>query len=285
MTVPQRIALLPDSEVTRFLTSGVLDGREEFLQALMSRACRPLDDSPRWEAELLRDFIEEAMRRFGEGPHTAADAWLAPRLHAILRITRREAAETGLWNFLSMRLAPDYVFWRHLGRAKKSGEPSMVNPRRFCGPFHTQAFARLWWAAELFRDGDDYRPVELACANQDVFNTVLRMEIVHHRPTAQALIHLIEQGTARTGREVNALAPAVNAAASTLLFEALAPDDRLDGEARRAWMDDGETAVISYERLPDGPDDGAISGQAVNTLIPLFEKLFSEAPVRGRINQ
>ncbi|MFC4899810.1 DUF6339 family protein [Streptosporangium amethystogenes subsp. fukuiense] len=241
-----------------------------------------MDDSPRWETRLLRDFIDEAMRRFGDGPPTAADAWLAPRLHAILRITRREAADAGLWNFLSMGLAPDYVFWRHIGRAKKSDDPQTVNSHRFCGPFHTQAFARLWWAAELFRDGDDYSPVELASRNQDVFNTVLRMEIIHHRPTAQALIQLMEQGTIKGGREVNAAAAAVNAAASTLLFEVLAPDDQLDSDARRAWMDDGETAVISYDRLPDGPDDGAISGQAVNALLPLFEKLFSEAPVRDR---
>ncbi|MFJ2030756.1 DUF6339 family protein [Streptosporangium sp. NPDC087985] len=284
MTFPQRIALLPDSETLRFLTSGVLDGKEQLPQALMSKACQPLDDSPRWETRLLRDFIDEAMRRFGDGPSTAADAWLAPRLHAILRITRREAADAGLWNFLSMRLAPDYVFWRHIGRAKKSGDPQTVNSHRFCGPFHTQAFARLWWAAELFRDGDDYSPVELACGNQDVFNTVLRMEIIHHRPTAQALIQLMGQGTIKGGREVNAAAAAVNATASTLLFEVLAPDDQLDSEARRAWMDDGETAVISYDRLPDGPDDGTISGQAVNALLPLFEKLFSEAPVRGRTN-
>ncbi|WP_343983760.1 DUF6339 family protein, partial [Streptosporangium amethystogenes] len=187
MTFPQRIALLPDSEALRFLTSGVLDGKEQLPQALISKACRPLDDSPRWETRLLRDFIDEAMRRFGDGPPTAADAWLAPRLHAILRITRREAADAGLWNFLSMGLAPDYVFWRHIGRAKKSDDPQTVNSHRFCGPFHTQAFARLWWAAELFRDGDDYSPVELASRNQDVFNTVLRMEIIHHRPTAQAL--------------------------------------------------------------------------------------------------
>ena len=220
------------------------------------------------------------MRRFADSP-TKADAWLAPRLHAVLRLTRREAAESGLWNFLALRLGSDYALWRHTGR-DKDGAPRPVSPLRLCGPFHTQVFSRLWWAAELFRDGSDYRPVEIACGNQDVLNTTLRLAITHHRPTAQAVIRLLTTQTLRQGREVNALTKAINAAASTLVFEIIAPDTRPDPDAYRTWLDQVGMAHVPYEALPDGPDDGSVPPDTVGALLPLFTKLFEEAPVRGR---
>lgn len=36
---------------------------------------------------------------------TRADAWLAPRLHATLRLTRQEAADRRLWNHLALAVA------------------------------------------------------------------------------------------------------------------------------------------------------------------------------------
>ncbi|MFD1935163.1 DUF6339 family protein [Nonomuraea mangrovi] len=279
--VPARFALLPDSAVMQHLTLGVRTGSERLPQAALARACMPLDEASRWDTAQTRRLIDEAMRRFDEMV-TDADAWLAPRLHAALRLTRREAAESGLWNFLALRLAPDYVFWRHPGRPTAEKPTSEVNSARFHGPFHTQTFARLWWAAELFRDGDDYRPVEVACGNQDMLHTALRLEIIHHRPTAQAIVQMLNQQTIRTGREVNALAKAVNAAGSTLLYEVLAQDEVSDADAYRAWIDDIDTVFVPYDSLPEGPDDVGVPGSAVDALIPLLEKLYAEAPVRGR---
>jgi hypothetical protein len=278
---PQRLALLPDREAVRHLTTAVLQEGEDLPQAALSKVCVPFADDARWDADPIRDLVDEAMERFADSP-TGADAWLAPRLHATLRITRREAADASLWNFLAMRLAPDYVFWRHPPRASKKHPVPQVNPARFIGAYHSQTFARLWWAAELFRNGADYRPVEIACGNQDVLNTVLRLEIIYHRATAQALVRLLERGTVRTGRHVNALAQAVNAAGSTLFFEVLAPDGMQDADAYRGWIEAGGTAFVQFDSLPDGPADGAAPNTAVDALLPLFEKLFAEAPGRAQ---
>jgi hypothetical protein len=197
----------------------------------------------------------------------------------MLRITRREAAEPGLWNFLAIRMAPDYVLWRHAGRLSSAGEAGATNLKRFCGSFHTQAFGRLWWAAELLRNGDDYSPVELGCANQELFQTFLRSDIIHHRPAAQAVARMV---SALDTREAVALSKTLNTAGSTLLYETLAPDEEQDVDAHRAWLAKADAAYTPYDSLPDGPYDGRVPGSSVDVLLTLFEKLFAEAPVRGR---
>lgn len=223
------------------------------------------------------------MRRFEDGERTSADAWLAPRLHATLRMTRREAADPQLWNYLALRAAPDYVQWRHRSRPAHGGAAATVQAARYSGPFYTQAFARLWWAAELFRDGADYGPVVVACSNQDVLNTVLRLEMVNHRPTAQAFVALIQKGAIRNGREANAAAKAVNAAGSTLSYESIAPDFQPDSAGYRAWIESLDDApAVSYTRVPEGPPDGGVDLDQVDILVPLFDKLFDRSTVRGR---
>jgi hypothetical protein len=279
--LPERLALLPDEAAGQLLTTDVLQEREPLPAAAIDKASTPLGDERRWTTEPVRELIDEAMKRF-EDTRTAADAWLAPVLHATLRMTRREAADSRLWNYLALQVAPDYVFWRHPGRPSALQPVPTVNRSRFCGPFYSQAFARLWWAAELFRDGYDYQPVVLACGNQDVLNTVLRLEVILHRPTAQAILRLLGKGTVGTGRDVNALAQAVNTAGTTLVFESIAPDAPPDLDAYRAWMEELDSALVPLDTLPDGPDDGRAPLGAVNALAPLFEELFAEAPVRGK---
>ncbi|MEU8270136.1 DUF6339 family protein [Sphaerisporangium sp. NPDC049002] len=283
MATPEYFALLLDEVAAKHLTVAVLQGCETLQDLAIDRSCEALPAETRWATEPVCDLLEEAVKRFDDdAARTAADAWLAPRLHAALRLTRGEAADSRLWNHLALRVAPHYVFWRHQGRSSLVQPVPTVNRSRFSGPFYSQAFARLWWAAELFRDGYDYRPAVTACGNQDVLNTVLRLEIILHRPVAQALLRLLEQGTVRTGRDVNALAQAVNVAGTTLMFEAIAPDADLDPDAYRSWIESVGDGLVPLDSLPDGPDDGRAPLGAVKALVPLFERLFADAPVRGR---
>ncbi|WP_236005129.1 DUF6339 family protein [Amycolatopsis pittospori] len=224
-------------------------------------------------------MLDVAMERFEERP-TDADGWLAPRLHATLRMTRAEAADGRLWNYLAMIAAPDYVVWRHKGT-------EITATSRFSGPHYTQAFARLWWAAELFRNGDDYGPVEVACSVQDVLNTTMRLDVIDHRPTAIAVIRVLEElrrsNVSRLGDRVNALSSAVNAAGSTLMYDVLAPDEPVDHDAVHDWIAEAAgMAPVHWDRLPDGPDDGEVREDAVIALVPLFKQLLEEAPMRLR---
>ncbi|WP_406477368.1 DUF6339 family protein [Streptomyces sp. NBC_01615] len=283
--LPDRLAILSDTVAVKYLTRAVRTGQEDPPHVALRRASTPIDDpSTRWSVAPLRDLVEEAMRRADrDSTRTRADAWLAPRLHATLRMTRVEAAESGLWNFLALVVAPDYVVWRHLGQKSSLGKPAVVAPGRFTGVHYTQAFARLWWAAELFRDGEDYGPAEVACGNQDVLHTLLRLDVIDHRPAARAAVRLIEQGTVRTGRDVNALASAINAAGSTLLYDWLAPDEPPEVDELWDWIWDADSAPpVPWNSLPDGPKDGSVRETSIATMVRCFEALFADAPVRGK---
>ncbi|MFZ3497838.1 DUF6339 family protein [Streptomyces sp. 5.8] len=278
--IPSALGLLSDGAATKHLGRGMLAGHDNRPQVALRKAAESLPETEaRWRTAPLRELLDEAMNRF-EDNRAAADGWLAPRLHATLRMTRAEAADCRRWNFLAMLVGSDYVFWRHKGTEAAA-------PSRFVGPHYTQAFARLWWAAELFRDGSDYRPVEIACRVQDVLNTTMRLDVIDHRPTAQAILRVLERlmadGTPRLGDRINALSSAVNAAGSTLVYDVLAPDRPTDHDALHDWIAEAEhSPAVPWERLPDGPDDGSVSGRALEALLPLFEQLSAEAPLRHR---
>ncbi|MFC4035744.1 DUF6339 family protein [Streptomyces polygonati] len=283
-----RLALLPTAVAAKHLTGSVRAGQEQLPEVAIFRASTPIEDhSVRWDAIPVREILDEAIRRFGES-RTGADAWLAPRLHATLRMTRGEAARPEIWNFLALAIAPDYVLWRHLSTAEGTdGAPKKVNTARFSGPHYSQAFARLWWAAEMFRDGTDYRAAEIACGNQDMLNTALRLDAIDHRPTAVAMVRVLqeltESGASRLGDRVNALCTAVNVAGSTILYDVIAPDDLPGRDALHQWIDEAETApAVPWDRLPDGPDDGTARRSSVERLTRMFREFSEQAPLRDR---
>lgn len=282
--LPERLALISDLQAAEYISSGLLEGREDVPSIALNKVAETLPgDDARLRLERVRDLIDDAMTTFRDERPTAADAWLAPRLHETLRLTRREAADKGLWTYMALGAAPDYVVWRHLAEPTTGGSRGRVARERFVGPHYKQTFARLWWAAELFRDGSDYQPVVVACGNQDMLNSALRLDIVDHRPTALALVALMERGVVRTGREVNSLASAVNAAAATLMYDVIAPDVERDGEPLRDWIAAAESALPSPRNsLPEGPDEERVPGETVRRLTAHFEELFAHAPVRGR---
>ncbi|MFF0723207.1 DUF6339 family protein [Streptomyces sp. NPDC004134] len=283
--LPERLAMLTNTEALDFLTDGLLTGREEVPSIRLNEVTEPLPhDERRGDLRPVRDLIEDAMAHcLSEGLRpTQADAWLAPRLHAALRLSRKEAADPALWNYLALGVAPDHVVWRWLSETR-DGKPARVATDRFRGPYHKQAFSRLWWAAELFRDGADYEPVVVACGNQDVLNTALRMSVISHRPTAQAIVRLAEKGVINTGREVNALLGAVNASAATLMYDLLAPDAERESRPLLEWIDEAEIArQVSRSALPTGPQEDPAPPTSVSVLVEYFSELFTDAPVRGR---
>ncbi|MGW2028817.1 DUF6339 family protein [Streptomyces sp. NPDC001356] len=279
--IPQVLGLLPDAAVAKYLSRGIQSGQENPPQVALRKASTPLSDiEARWRTAPIRELVEQAMTHF-EDDRRASDGWLAPRLHATLRMTRAEAGDRRLWNHLALLVAPDYVVWRWRGNAE------IAQSSRFCGPHYTQCFSRLWWAAELFRDGPDYRPVETAFTLQDILNTTLRLDVIDHRPTAHALLRVFERllssGVPRPADHVNALSSAVNAAGSTLVYDVVAPDDPQLVDELHDWIAQSEEAPpVRWDRLPEGPHDGRVPPDSVDALVPLFDKLLSEAPLRRR---
>ncbi|MFE5326402.1 DUF6339 family protein [Embleya sp. NPDC056575] len=278
-TTEDRLALLPVGVAIRHLDPAVLSGVEPPARVALLRAATVIaDPSARWNTEPVRELLDQAMARFASD-RTDADAWLAPRLHATLRLTRSEAADKDLWAYLAMLVAPDYVLWRHRpADGEDARRTPVVQASRFVGDNCVQAFARLWWAAEMYRDGADYRPVEAACGNQDFLDTTPRLGIMHHRPTALAVLRVMESpttaGAARPGNRLNALCKAIDAAGSTLMYEIIGPDELPDDAALLAWIGEADSAPpVASDRLPDGPGDGTAPTASVDTLTHLFEDI------------
>ncbi|MFI1353311.1 DUF6339 family protein [Streptomyces sp. NPDC020898] len=283
--VPERLALLATSAVDPFLTEELLKGEHVHGGIDLAKVVDSLpEDDARWSVEPIRSLVEDAMFEF-RADRTRADAWLAPRLHATLRLTRREAADKRLWNHIALAVAPDYVVWRHLSEPTASKPGRRVAAERFRGPADRQCFSRLWWAAELFRNGADYEPVVTACGNQDLVHSVLRKELIDHRPTAQALVRLLKRGLVTTGREIDGLSVAINAAGATLVYDVLAPDVPRNPAGLRGWIEEAASAApVSRRELPEGPDEEPVPEESVAALTEYFAEMFDTAPVRGRKN-
>ncbi|MET7284334.1 DUF6339 family protein [Streptomyces sp. NPDC005573] len=279
--LPQRLGLLSATAAEPFLAGDLLTGVRGHGGVDLAKVVEPLpEEDPRWEVEPLRELVEDAMHAF-QDKRTEADAWLAPRLHASLRITRREAADRRLWNHLALAVAPDYVAWRHFSQSKQK-----INSERFKGALDRQCFSRLWWAAEMFRNGGDYSPVVAACANQELIHSALKRELIDHRPTAQALVGVLGRGVATTGREIEGLMTAINAAGATLVYDVLASDETRDPNALRQWVAEAESAPpVPRHSLPAGPDEEPVPEESVAALTDFFAELFETAPVRGRALQ
>ncbi|WP_406310035.1 DUF6339 family protein [Streptomyces sp. NBC_00623] len=284
--LPERLGLLSATAVDPFLTEDLLKGVQGHGGVDLAKVVEPLpEDDARWVVEPLRDLVDDAMYQFKDN-RTDADGWLAPRMHATLRLTRREAADQRLWNHLALAVAPDYVAFRHPPAAPRGGGTPRINRDRFKGAADRQCFSRLWWLAEMFRNGADYAPVVAGCANQDLIHNALRMDLLDHRPTAQALVRILERGVVSTGREINGLITAINTAGATLVYDALAPDEAPDPEALRRWITEAETArPVPRHDLPTGPDEEPVPEEAVAALTEYFTELFETAPVRGRVPQ
>ncbi|MFF5155542.1 DUF6339 family protein [Streptomyces sp. NPDC000348] len=283
--VPERLGLLSGAAADPFLTEDLLRGVQGHGGVDLAKVVESLpEDDPRWAVEPLRDLVDDTMFQFKDN-RTDADGWLAPRLHATLRLTRREAADKRIWNHLALAVAPDYVAWRHPPTASE-GKTPRINPVRFKGAPDRQCFSRLWWAAEMFRNGADYTPVVKACSNQDLIHNALRLSLVDHRPTAQALVRILERGIATTGREINGLMTAINTAGATLIYDAFAEDEPRDPEALRRWIAEAESAPpVPRHDLPAGPDEEPVPEASVEKLTEYFANLFETAPVRGRAPQ
>lgn len=136
--------------------------------------------------------LDEACGRH-EQFDTALDAFVAPRLHRALPLTRREASDVGVWRWLAAVARPDFV--RH--RWENSGFTPMR--ARFLRPGtrpDSNALGRLWWMAELCRDGDDYRLAERVLQRQTLANAIFIRSLSFYRPAIAACVAVLEEAGA-----------------------------------------------------------------------------------------
>jgi hypothetical protein len=224
--------------------------------------------------ESLEQIVSHAMGEFQDP--VEADRWLAPRVHASLRITRREASDRNLWAYLGLVPFGAYVRWRF---------PS-ASAERYVGAENNHALGRLWWGAELIRNGGKYDDVVTAFRMQDIPNTWLRLDAFHHRPVAIAAVRVLgawRGGEPATSDEVNALAKALNLELVTLGFDADVPDP--GPTSADGWIDsEPDVTGLLREELPEGPRDNVVSDQMILDAAELLRAIAADVGLGASVD-
>lgn len=153
---------------------------------------------------------------------TAMDAALSQKLHKLLPLSRREAADNRLWAWLGLVKYPEYVGWRW----KPSSTNSLRSSERFAGSLVRQTFARLWWAAELTVGPEsDYSLTDQLFALsglQDVYEAIFGRAFCQYRPAMAAFVNRVGSKPEAVVRET---AKEFGYLLTTDVLEALAEDE------------------------------------------------------------
>jgi hypothetical protein len=213
--------------------------------------------------EDVERLLQEARERFKDD-YVASDRWLAPRLHAALRLTRAEAGERYFWMWLAVVRFPEYVWWRFPGKIDDP-DPAKNGTalKRFTGRDRDHAFGRLWWGAELFRSGGDYTSVVRAFEMQDIPNTWLSLDAIHNAAAARAALAYLPD---LSSDEINALAKAMDHILTTVQLDALAPTGAPDPIAVEEWIEEpvGIDDLL-LDDLPGGPEESPPAAELVDS--------------------
>jgi len=110
------------------------------------------------------------------------DVTVALQLHRQLPIHRGVAVDARMWAWLGARHFADVI------RRRWSRDDQPPNPLRFVGRLYQNGLARLWWAAELTREGDPSqaerdRGLYALLSVQYRPDRLLAMPLLHHAPT------------------------------------------------------------------------------------------------------
>jgi hypothetical protein len=162
------------------------------------------------DLEPVRRLVRGVMQSFEQGSRDI-DGYAASRLHQALRIPRRVARDRGVWHYLSVVVFPEFV--RHRW---PRGSHGRWFRDRFLGIHQQNTFARLWWAAELSRDGEDY---SLAPRIFDVgLERVFDRAFSWHAPMLRAFVGVMADSS---GENVDRVASDLNYALTTIAVEVL----------------------------------------------------------------
>jgi hypothetical protein len=159
--------------------------------------------------------VDEVMQRFPDDP-PAGDASLSEQIHLALRLPRSVAMDIRIWQFLTCIAHPEYVRYRWGGTGKVSKE-------RFLGGIKRNAFARLWWAAEIMKNGEDYSGIAPCFESQDLYEAVFGRSFSKFPSAAKAFVEVVKNQERQIIREV---AKDFNFMLSTFVLEDL-PEEQV----------------------------------------------------------
>jgi hypothetical protein len=213
-------------------------------------------------------------------PKDDMDAWLAPRLHNVLRFGRQTASDPMIWSYLGLTHLAPYVKRRFFSE-KKGRVPAW----RY-GPVWTRnAVARLWWGAELARNGTDYGLVPQAYTTVRTAQWAFELEYSRYRPATLAFLSVVnglDGGAVMTKDDdwMKHLSKCLKFYSSTLPLEGFGSRDSAAEIYDEGWRRDGNP--LSADLLRDdvdrlvGPQDGQVPDPTKRDLELLLRDFASE---------
>ena len=175
----------------------------------------PLEKS--FELDELDEFLSNVKDKY-EMFDVEIDQTVGPKLHKILPLTRRQAADPGLWHYLTVVFQPDFV--RH--RWEFNNYSYMK--KRFLGnvrSWDTNTFSRLWWAAELTKiknNSEPYESTKTLLGRQSFTRALFDREYSWYKPANSAFISVLKDEKKPVYEEVS---KRLNKALSTIKLETL----------------------------------------------------------------
>lgn len=255
---------------------------EEFIRGFPGR--EPVADDA-----VLVEVVEACMKNNPDIPprkRSSTDSWLAPRVHAALRLTRREAGDRNLWNYLAVKPLRKYVNWRWTTDPEKGPEPV-----RYFGEIRKNAIARLWWGAELTRNGESYADTELFFSNQDVVNSWLQLLALRHRPAALAAVRFVYNNKIKgfnIGEIQRGLSKSVNSALTTHVIDSLAVNEPAEENKATGWLKSVKDLQGEHIATADnirGPSDAPVSPESIGLISDLFARIAEKTLFEKRGNK
>jgi hypothetical protein len=212
-----------------------------------------------------------------------ADSWLAPRLHCVLRFPRRVAADRGVWFWLAATRLQPYVEWRFReSRAEKN------KWWRYQGDLLRNGVSRLWWGAEMLRDGSSYALVPHAYRSVRTFMFVSELRYSMYREAARAFTRVAAgrdakgepDGEPRDDAEIQRLSVLFNTYLRLDVLESHgaehAPLSSTDWDA--AWADSTPTwlELCGDVKSLSGPSSGRSEPNKEQAVMEWLRKLASQ---------
>lgn len=186
-----------------------------------------------WASESVEPAIDlleldAALKSVDQLQGAAIDAALAVPLRQALPLTRRQAGDPGIWEWLAISHSPDFVWRRWGGGAKfpssdvaelEGGLPGRFRYRPTLNGTSRHALARLWWVAEACACDTD--TVKLLLANQTKFQAIFEREFGLFPPLYRILAPLL---AGYPEDIINDAAARLQERLSATVLEALPPD-------------------------------------------------------------
>jgi len=157
--------------------------------------------------------------RFDDG----IDMYVAPVLHRHMRLTRRQASDMGMWQYLAIARYADFV--RH--RWKYTTEKAMREKFLGEGPsnIYSHALHRLWWIAELtYAEDWDYSLTTQVLGFQQLANKIFDRSFARFKPASVACARVLLDKDA-TAPVVDAVTLRFRQLLTTLQLEALTEEE------------------------------------------------------------